>query len=619
MPDMNRLLFRMAAADDDGFLITAALLDERGEIVGRRWWERSLSRKDLPVIPELGDADEATITQIGAELGAVLTGGGLAAAWEQGAERLVFDIRTGELAEIPWEFLTNPQDKSLFTRKEQPSLRARVPYRRMLDDVDVPINVLVVVGDDDSTEIDYQGEIEAIYRGLRGAPCCWHVEAVVKPSEQQLRDRFADVRPQVLHFVGHGHRTEGGAALRVMADSGEWDLDNRFVARALEGSTDLRLVVLNACRTATVTPAMRGLADGFLGEASAVVSTQGDVTSKAAIVFAERMYHELAHGKAIDAAVAAARDDVQFTPELPDSAWGLPVLHVADAPETILRHRKKWQLDDVIVKFGELAEVVSLVDRTAIRRDVHRRDSGLLLITGKNKVGKSLVLRSYLLTKLVGGAPAVYLSLRANTSTGDFIRDVIMQAKRWLEPWAGEICDDALTALSGPAPGPVMLGFRPEDAFQDIDPRYRILQDFLRKLARHAPLVLVLDNLRRVLERELLFHGLLLPAAVRELGSVRVVAAIDPSDLSDLISEDALRPRAIRIQPFRTKDAEMLARELVARFPLDPGDDDVQARWQQVRERMLAWAEQLATQEGEFLPAELQLRRDTLLQEAGLK
>ncbi|MFE5565003.1 CHAT domain-containing protein [Amycolatopsis japonica] len=619
MPDVNRLLFRMTEVGDDGFLITAALLDERGETVGSQRWERTLSRKDLPNVPELGDAGEAVITQIGAELGALLTGGGLAEAWEQGTERLVFDIRAGDLAELPWEFLTNPRDKSLFTRKEQPALRARVPYRRVLDDVDVPINVLVVVGDDEATEIDYQGEIEAIYRGLRGAPCCWHVEAVVKPGEQQLRDRFDDVRPQVLHFIGHGHTTEGGAALRVMADSGEWDLNNRFVARALDGNTDLRLVVLNACRTATVTPAMRGLADSFLEEASAVVSTQGDVTSRAAIVFTERMYHELAHGKAIDAAVAAARDDVQFTPELPDSAWGLPVLHVADAPEAILRHRKKWQLDDVIVKFGELAEVVSLVDRTAIRRAVHRRDSGLLLITGNNKVGKSLVLRSYLLTKLVGGAPAVYLSLRASTSTGDFVREVIVQAKRWLDPWAGEICEDALSMLSGPPSGPVMLAFRPEDAFQDIDPNYKVLQDFLRRLALHAPLVLVLDNLRRVLEREPLFHGLLKPAAVRELGAVRVVAAMDPSDLSDLISEDALRPRAIRIQPFQWKDAEMLARELVARFPLDPGDDDVRARWQRVRTKMLDWAERMATQDGEFLPMELQQRRDSLLLEAGLK
>ncbi|WP_370942386.1 hypothetical protein AB5J62_25105 [Amycolatopsis sp. cg5] len=51
------------------------------------------------------------------------------------------------------------------------------------------------------------------------------------------------------------------------------------------------------------------------------------------------------------------------------------------------------------------------------------------------------------------------------TSTGDFVRDVIVQAKRWLDSCAGEACDDALTALSGTPPGPVMLGFRPEDAF----------------------------------------------------------------------------------------------------------------------------------------------------------
>ncbi|WP_370942385.1 hypothetical protein AB5J62_25100 [Amycolatopsis sp. cg5] len=145
------------------------------------------------------------------------------------------------------------------------------------------------------------------------------------------------------------------------------------------------------------------------------------------------------------------------------------------------------------------------------------------------------------------------------------------------------------------------------------------MQDFLRRLARHAPLVLVLDNLGQVRELELLYRDLLQPAALREFGAVRVVAAIDPSDLSHVVSEDVLRSRAIRIQPFRMKDAEMLAWELMARFPLDPGDDDIQARWQQVRAKMLVWAEQLSTQEGEFFSAELQLRHDFLLQEAGLK
>ncbi|MEV7038328.1 CHAT domain-containing protein [Amycolatopsis sp. NPDC051061] len=618
MPDTNRLLFRMIK-DDDGFLITAALVDERGVEIGQQWWERSLSRAELPVLPDLGNADQAAITHLGLELRSLLTGGGLRPAWAQGVERVVLDIAADELAEIPWEFLVNQQDKTPFTRRRGAAVRARVPYRHVLDEVDVPINVLVIVGDDDPTGVDAQGEIEAIYRGLRGAPCCWHVETIVKPSERQLRDRFEDVRPQVLHFMGHGHTTPDGAALRVMAESGEWDLNARFVSRALGDNADLRLVVLNACRTAAVTPAIRGLVEGFLAEASAVVSTQGDVTSPAAIVFAERMYRELAHGRAVDVAVAAARDDVQFAPELPESAWGLPVLHLADAPETILRHTKKWQLDEVVVRFDELAEVASLVDRTAIRRDVHRRDSGLILVTGANKVGKSLVLRSYLLTKVVGGGSAVYVSLRANTSTEDFIREVVNQAGRWLDQWATGPCTETLDALSGAVTGPVTLGFRPEDAFQDVYPDYKILQALLRKLTERGPLVLVLDNLRQVENLEPLFKGLLRPAALRQLGGVRIVAAIDPSDLHGLVAEEALNPRAIRVRPFRTKDAEMLARELVARIMPERIDDDVRDRWQQVRTGMLEWAGLLAAQEGEFLPVELQLRRDTLLQEAGLK
>jgi hypothetical protein len=619
MPDTNRLLFRMTK-DDDGFLITAALVDERGVEVGQQWWERSLSRAELPAIPDLGNADQTAITRLGLELRSLLTGGGLRPAWAQGVERVVLDLVADELAEIPWEFVVDQQDKTPFTRRSEAAVRARMPYRRVLGEVDVPINVLVIVGDDDPADVDHQGEIEAIYRGLRGAPCCWHVEAIVKPSERQLRDRFEDVRPQVLHFIGHGHTTADGVALRVMAESGEWDLNARFVSRALGDNADLRLVVLNACRTAAVTPTIRGLAESFLAEASAVVSTQGDVTSQAAIVFAERMYRELAHGNAVDVAVAVARDDVQFDPDLPESAWGLPVLHVADAPETILRHTRKWQLDEVVVRFDELAEVASLVDRTAIRRDVHRRNSGLVLVTGANKVGKSLVLRSYLLTKVVGGGSAVYVSLRTNTSTKDFIREVVHQAGRWLDDsWASGPCAETVEALSGAVTGPVTLGFRPEDAFQDIHPDYKILQALLTKLTENGPLVLVLDNLRQVDELGPLFTGLLRPAALRQLGGVRVVAAIDPSDLHGLVAEEALNPRAIRVRPFRTKDAEMLARELVARILPERIDDDVRDRWQQVRAGMLEWAGLVAAQEGEFLPTELQQRRDTLLQEAGLK
>jgi hypothetical protein len=613
------LLFRLVEAED-GIEVTATVIDELGNSVSEEW--RDLAKTDrLPPIPDLATASTEEMDQLGEQLRALLSGGELAQVWRQEVDQLVLDPRSEALAALPWEFLAAAGESPPFARSDRPAVRALTPYRDAPGALSVPINVLIVIGDDQDKGVDAQREVDAIYRGLRGAPCCWHVEVIVRPSQQQLRDKFAEVLPQVFHFVGHGRTTESGAALRIVADAGEWDLDARFVARALGKKGDLRLVVLNACRTAAQSAAVRGLADSFLAQAPAVVSTQGDVTSSAAIMFAQRMYRELACGQSVDVAVATARDSIQFTQGLPASAWGLPVLKVACEPAAIMRHDRRWQLREVIIKYYELAEVLTLVDRSAVRRAVHRRDSGLLLVTGDPKAGKSMVLRSYLLTKLVGGASAVYLSMegRGEVSTDDFVKEVVRQARRWLDPWAEEICDETLKELSGAASGPAMLDIRPADAFQAVDPRYKKLQALLTTLARPAPLVLVLDNLGRVEQLKLLFDGLLVPAATRQLPGVQVIVAIEPRDLRGLVADEVLLEQSIPVRPFQAENVVVLTRELVARSMPDIVDDETQAGWRTFDARMMEWAERRAAERGpELWPADLKAERDRILRDEGL-
>ncbi len=106
------------------------------------------------------------------------------------------------------------------------------------------------------------------------------------------------------------------------------------LADQLRDRTSLRLVFLNACRTArsTAPNPFSGVAAALVqAGVPAVIAMQFPITDSAAIVFSETVYRCLAAGEPIDAAVTEGRHAMaaRFPRQL---AWGTPVLflHVPD-------------------------------------------------------------------------------------------------------------------------------------------------------------------------------------------------------------------------------------------------------------------------------------------------
>jgi hypothetical protein len=610
---------------EGGFLIQAEIVDALGERVGGGW-QRTVAADALPRVPDLATADEDGLAGVGGELFGLLNGGELVEAWRQGVGRLALDVRADRLRALPWELLVDSDDKCPFSRTEQPAVRGTLPYPVTLAELAVPIHLMIVVGDPDDPAVDSAAEIDAIYRGLRGAPCCWQVDVLFKPSREELRDAFTEVLPHVFHFVGHGTSSGGSPALKIVADSGEWDLTARFVARALGDQPPPRLVVLNACRTAGQS-AVRGVSDAFLKEgAAAVVSTQGDVATVAAVRFAETLYYELACGRAVDVAVAEARGKLEFATGMSPADWALPVVETVAEPGTVLRHTRRWELKEVLQRYHELKDVPHLVDRSADRRRVHRGvgvpANGLLYVTGAEQAGKSMLGRSYLLTRLVSGGPVVYVSLEGRTrvSTDDFVRMVAEEAKRWLDASAAPLCDELLGALSGQPQGPPMLSARPVGTFTLVDPRYQKLQGLLVNLARTKPLVLLLDDVTLVNDHDAFVNGLLAPAARGELHGVQVIVVGGRDRLRELTGERVTPHLEIEVRKFAKQDAVLLVREYLARRRPDEVVAADQAKWARFDQLMLEWAEERVMALNDLLaPFEVVNHGSGYLAEVGLQ
>ncbi len=134
----------------------------------------------------------------------------------------------------------------------------------------------------------------------------------------------------VIHFIGHGaydERTSGGILIFEDENGAAREVTGEELGACVGDERSLRLVVLNSCegsRSSHVDP-FSGVAQSLLGAGMpAVVGMQAEITDRAAVMFADRLYTALAQGYPIDGALANARRAI-FTSER-NVEFGTPVL-----------------------------------------------------------------------------------------------------------------------------------------------------------------------------------------------------------------------------------------------------------------------------------------------------
>jgi hypothetical protein len=274
---------------------------------------------------------------------------------------LTLATRDPGLLRLPWELMAD----------EAGSLAQRLSVRRQLEQPEkstpcpaqLPLRILYIVSRPaDTGFVDPRLTAKALFDALDPVSASVRVDFCRPPTlarmEEMLREGQQSGDPyDLVHFDGHGTfmpQAQIGALCFEKPDDGtgasKTDLVTAERIGDLLASYDIPLVVLEACRTATVgkSAVFRSVAPRLIQAGVGSVLSMGHaVHVEAARLLLDRFYRELVRGTTIGKAVAEARKALRSTParwlesgpggrtiELRD--WFLPHLYQRAADDTLV-------------------------------------------------------------------------------------------------------------------------------------------------------------------------------------------------------------------------------------------------------------------------------------------
>ncbi len=242
-----------------------------------------------------------------------------------------------ELADLPWEYLYNPDRDHFFALSERTPLVRYLelpePVRALA--VTPPLRVLVLIASpQDYPRLDVEREWANLQRALDDLLRAGRVvlERLDVATLGQLQRRLWRGQYHVFHFIGHGGFDDReGEGLLVLEDEHERGhrVSSQRIGQLLYDHDPLRLAVLNACEGARSSHSdpFAGMAQRLVQQGvPAVIAMQSEITDRAAIVFAHEFYQAVANGHPVDAALTATRQIINA--EVNDVEWGAPVLYM---------------------------------------------------------------------------------------------------------------------------------------------------------------------------------------------------------------------------------------------------------------------------------------------------
>jgi hypothetical protein len=307
--------------------------------------EKSLIRSASPVITRRAGAPERVTRQFGQQLSDTLMAGNVRILFDKCRDKarergdqlqVLIDPVGPNVSRIPWEFALDPSAGDDY-------LALRVPVARSLHlmqpvpplEVAPPLRVLGVMSrPSDLPALEVDAERRQISESLQ------RLSSDLVKVDWLPGDRWQDVARalrsapwHVLHFVGHGGFDEDmeSGFIELSGDDGRaHQVPAADLARWVYENPELRLVVLNACESATT-----GAAGAFSSTAAkllregvpAVVAMQYEISDPAALAFATVFYEGVARGIPVDRAVTVAREHVKMT--FQSLEWATPVLFLA--------------------------------------------------------------------------------------------------------------------------------------------------------------------------------------------------------------------------------------------------------------------------------------------------
>lgn len=503
--------------------------------------------------------------------------------------RTYIDIRPAGLQRLPWEMMTGVEGDPVFITRGHRVMRGypgAPEFTVGQADLSLPLRVLVVVCDE-SEKYRAQDEVDSIYAALCDPPGIWQIEVLREPTWEELRDKLKSFPPQILHVIAHtGSYVPLSFAVRKPgADgataAGEWLLAVDRIADLLNGyDSQPTLFVLNACQTADTLPAERFRRLGV----RAVITTQAWIASADAVCFTEQFYSRLAVDGSIDDAVWQARYAMQSRHDMDDRDWGIPVFTMYGAPGEVIT-RNLAALNEhasTLMQSGQYYQVELFVDRIAKQQQVWqnlyggingRKQKRLVLISGKERAGKTQLLRSCMLTWKLLGRPGVLANMEdmpARVSSGTVL--LLKQIGSALLEQA-DLSQEKRSALN-------KFMIRVEQIDQDTDGVNDALSPFdgaceelrglLVEVAAGQPFLLGLDHMEQIFSfnlSETIYKKFLLPIAQDHDGPLRIVFAINESSLGRMPEDAAWKycVESVTVDFFTRHDTILLGREYGAR------------------------------------------------------
>ncbi|MDZ7356854.1 MAG: CHAT domain-containing protein [candidate division KSB1 bacterium] len=254
------------------------------------------------------------------------------------ALRIKLRIDAPDLACYPWEFLYDREQSHEFLALQRNVLITRfLAVQNPLAQVTTspPLRMLVIIANPSDPQypaIAAEQEKNLIKQALKQLVKQDLLRIrFLKPATLAGLERELTHRVDIVHFIGHGGYCEalGGGCLVFETEDGKPELLSIERLSTLMDGAQVRLVVLNACQTATIANSdiSFGVAHGLVKIGiPAVVAMQFNIPDASALMFAKHFYTTLAETHQVDRAVDEARRRLFVNLESGRIDWGIPVL-----------------------------------------------------------------------------------------------------------------------------------------------------------------------------------------------------------------------------------------------------------------------------------------------------
>lgn len=329
-----------------------------------------------------------------------------------------------ELAELPWEYLHDSDNKRSFVLSDQTPIVRYLEMQSSQQPLELarPLRILMVIANPyDFPPLDVEEEWQKVEEAFSDLQQRDFVvvqrlpEATLSALQKQLRQE----QYHILHFIGHGWvdaiTQQSGLVLENAKGRGHL-VPASVLGTLLHDHRSLRLVLLNACQGARMTEKnpFAGTAQQLVQQGlSSVIAMQFPISDQAAIALTHEFYRALADGYPVDAALAEARKAI-YGQQGHNFEWGTPVLFMRapdgrlfdiegvgeEAPAPGLSPYKglqHFEEKDAERFFGREKLVGELLS--------HLQTERFLAVIGASGSGKSSLVRAGLIPALRRGKP----------------------------------------------------------------------------------------------------------------------------------------------------------------------------------------------------------------------